>query len=109
MMLEASKNLTARTPRKEREQYSPISWLLVVVAKYRRAKHQLPQSIITGTVVRRATELGGLTPPAQRDLHPLDDTLSCTPASQPPQRLVDPGAGTAQQHLLCCQDIRLYQ
>jgi hypothetical protein len=51
MMLEASKNLTARTPGKEREKYSQLSWLLVVVAEFQRAKHQLPPSIITGSLL----------------------------------------------------------
>jgi len=42
MMVEASKNLAARTSSKEREQYYQLSWLLVVVAGFQRAKHQLP-------------------------------------------------------------------
>jgi hypothetical protein len=50
-MLEASKNLTARTPSKEREQYSQLSWLLAVVAKFQRAQHQLSPSIITGSLL----------------------------------------------------------
>jgi hypothetical protein len=41
MSIEASKNLTARTPSKEREQYSQLSWLLVVVAEFQHAKQQL--------------------------------------------------------------------
>jgi protein involved in temperature-dependent protein secretion len=49
-MLEASKNLTARTPSKE-EQYSQLSWLLVVVGEFQRAKHQLSPSIIMGSLL----------------------------------------------------------
>jgi hypothetical protein len=50
MIFEASKNLTARTPSKERGQYSQLSRLLVVVAEFQRVKHQLSPSIITGSL-----------------------------------------------------------